>query len=82
MLSFLRSKHPYLFTLSALEFIGYGTSMAALGYLTVFLQSVGMDAAQIGMVTAVNSMVGMVASPFGGSSAISCALCARRCSFA
>lgn len=66
MLSFLRSKHPYLFTLSALEFIGYGTSMAALGYLTVFLQSVGMDAAQIGMVTAVNSMVGMVASPFWG----------------
>ena len=66
MLSRLKSKHPYLFTLSIMEFIGYGTSIAALGYLTVFLQEVGLDAAQIGMVTAINSVVGMVASPFWG----------------
>lgn len=49
-----------------MEFIGYGTSIAALGYLTVFLQEVGLDAAQVGMVTAINSVVGMVASPFWG----------------
>lgn len=66
MLSRLKSKHPYLFTLSFMEFIGYGTSIAALGYLTVFLQEVGLDAAQVGMVTAINSVVGMVASPFWG----------------
>ena len=44
MLSKLKSKHPHLFTLSIMEFLGYGTSLAALGYLTVFLQDIGMDA--------------------------------------
>lgn len=66
MLSKLKSKHPHLFTLSIMEFLGYGTSLAALGYLTVFLQDIGMDASQIGTITAVNSVVGMVASPFWG----------------
>ena len=52
MLSKLKSKHPHLFTLSIMECLGYGTSLAALGYLTVFLQDIGMDDSQIGTITA------------------------------
>ena len=53
------------FQFSALEFI-FWFAMATVGYLTVFLESLGFSPTQIGRVAAINSAVGIIAAPFWG----------------
>lgn len=51
---------------SGMEFL-FWFSMAAAGYLTVFLQSMGMSATNCSIVNAVCAAVGIVATPFWGT---------------
>ncbi len=50
---------------ATINFMFYFT-MALGGYITVFLQSIGLDAQQVGIITALNSGTGVISSPFWG----------------
>ena len=62
----LKSKKEYCLRFSAIEFIGASVYLAAMGYLSVYLQSTGMESSQIGIIYSLNSLVSICATLFWG----------------
>ena len=61
-----KSKKEYCLRFSAIEFIGASVYLAAMGYLSVYLQSTGMESSQIGIIYSLNSLVSICATLFWG----------------
>ena len=56
----------YYWRFSAIEFVAASVYLAAMGYLSVYLQSTGMDSAQIGIIYSMNSLVSICSTLFWG----------------
>lgn len=61
-----KSLTEYYWRFSAIEFVAASVYLAAMGYLSVYLQSTGMDSAQIGIIYSMNSLVSICSTLFWG----------------
>ena len=61
-----KSLKEYYWRFSAIEFVAASVYLAAMGYLSVYLQSTGMDSSQIGIIYSLNSLVSICSTLFWG----------------
>lgn len=61
-----KSLKEYYWRFSAIEFVAASVYLAAMGYLSVYLQSTGMSSQEIGVIYSLNSLVSICSTLFWG----------------